>query len=342
MAPTPAGPWPATSGEVAGDVADCLGGAVHLAYAESAAPPLAAVTAGFAGYEAQTRARALARVSALRHLHGLPEPGRPDSWPGKELRLADFVSDPPESLRLHAGGVGLLSGRRYRVPVEVVWAGERDCRVEPALTGVVDQGVAEAVAELVAHDVVARWWADPREPLLRVSGWLGRLLPDGVLAAASGLGLRVSAFVLSAPEAKVAMVVVGGEGGTLAVAAGRGVKAAVCEAFLRAMAAKAEPWAGLALGECLRRFAVWQREADYATHLERLGVDADPRIIDEVSGLRPSGWPEIAARRFGHEPIAVRATAPGQAPVTGEAVKVVCPGALCYRVTPTLLPCPVG
>ncbi|MEV4374186.1 hypothetical protein AB0J71_44530 [Nonomuraea sp. NPDC049637] len=365
MASTPAGSWPVTetTGEAPGDtaggmagdmaddmagetaagtageafapMADCLGGAVHLACAESPRDELAVIVAGFAGYEAQSRARALARLAALRRLRRLTGDGPQPAWTGTELRLSDFVADPPASLRRHVPGTGLLSGRRYRLPVEVVWTGGHECLVEPATSGVVDSGVPEAIAEVVAHDVVARWWAEPREPLLRVSGSLDRLLPPGVTAAASGLGLRMSAFVLSVPDLRVALVTVGGEGATLAAAAGRTVKSAVCEAFLRAMAARAQPWSTLELPDCLRRFAVWQREGDYAAHLERLAVDADPRLVDEVSGLRPSGWPEIAARRFGHEPVAVRAG--------GEVVKVLCPGAACYRAAPgaTVLPCPV-
>ncbi|MFI6924594.1 hypothetical protein ACIBIZ_31950 [Nonomuraea spiralis] len=326
-----------TAAPVAAPMAECLGGAVHLACAESPADELAVIVAGFSGYEAQTRARALTRLAALRGLRRLPGDRHRTVQAGTELRLSDFVADPPAGLGLHVPGTGLLSGRRYRLPAEVVWAGGHECLVEPATSGVVDSGVPEAIAEVVAHDVVARWWAEPREPLLRVSAALGRLLPAGVTAAASGLGLRMSAFVLSVPDLRVALVTVGGEGATLAAAAGRTVRQAVCEAFLRAMAAKAQPWSTLELPDCLRRFAVWQREADYAAYLERLAVDADPRLVDEVSGLRPSGWPEIAARRFGHEPVAVRAD--GDGPV----VKVLCPGALCYRAASgaTVLPCPV-
>lgn len=341
MASTPAGSWPVTepAGEPAAEVtgvAEALGGAVHLACAEAPRDELSAVVAGFSGYEAQSTARALARLCALRGLRLLPGDAPGTRPPGKELRLSDFMADPPASTRLHVGGSGLLSGLRYRLPAEVVWAGGRESLVEPALSGVVDSGVPEAIAEVVAHDVVARWWADPREPLLRVSDSLGRLLPPGVTAAADGLGLRMSAYVLPAPDIRIALVVVGGEGATLAAAAGRTVKPAVCEAFLRAMAARAQPWSTLELPDCLRRFAVWQREGDYAAYLERLAVDADPRLVDEVSGLRPSGWPEIAARRFGHEPVAVRGDG-------GQVLKVLCPGALCYRAAPgaTVLPCPV-
>ncbi|NUP00234.1 MAG: hypothetical protein HOW59_20145 [Nonomuraea sp.] len=339
MASTPAGSWPVTepAGETTGATAEALGGAVHLACAEAPRDELSVIVAGFSGYEAQTTTRAHARLAALRALRRLPGDRYGPRSPGTSLRLSDFMADPPASLKLHVGGTGLLSGRRYRLPAEVVWTGGHECLVEPALSGVVDSGVPEALAEVVAHDVLARWWAEPREPLLRVSASLGRLLPPGVKEAADGLGLRVSAYVLPAPDIRIALVVVGGEGATLAAAAGRTVRPAVCEAFLRAMAARAQPWSTLELPDCLRRFAVWQREGDYAAHLEGLAVDADPRLVDEVSGLRPSGWPEIAARRFGHEPVAVRADG------GGEVLKVLCPGALCYRAAPgaTTLPCPV-
>lgn len=334
MAPTRS--WPVTRApDAAGEVADCLGGAVHLAYAELPDAGLAVITAGFAGYEAQTVARARARLRALHHLRTLPG-GDQAGDVAAELRLADFLADPPESVRASVAGVGLLSGKRYRLPAEVVWTGDQECLVEPATAGVVDHGVPEAIADVLAQDVVIRWWAGPSRPLLRVSAYLDRLLPDGVMASAGRLGLRVSAFVLSAPGARIALVVVGGDGATLAVAAGRTVKAAVGEAFLRAMAAKAQPWSTLPLADCLRRFAVWHREGDYAAYLEGRAADAGPRLVDELGGLRPSSWPEIAARRFGHEPVAVEAG-------PGEAVKVVCPGAALYRAAgaATPLPCPI-
>ncbi|NUR92402.1 MAG: hypothetical protein HOY71_50735, partial [Nonomuraea sp.] len=187
MASTPAGSWPVTepAGEVTG-VAEALGGAVHLACAETPLDELSVVVAGFSGYEPQTTARARTRLNALRALRRLP--GEPPAFrpgetlsavPGAELRLSDFMAEPPPSVKQHIGGAGLVSGRRYRLPAEVVWAGGRECLVEPVLSGVVDSGVPEAIAEVVAHDVVARWWADPREPLLRVSASLGHLLPPG-------------------------------------------------------------------------------------------------------------------------------------------------------------------
>ncbi|MEV4224154.1 hypothetical protein [Nonomuraea sp. NPDC049725] len=333
MAPTPAGSRPASAvpGVVA-EVADCLGGAVHLAYAQ--VDGLDVVVAGFSRYEERTRSRAVARAGALDELRRMPygsEAGR-----GRELRLADFMAGAPEPVGAAVAGTGLVSGNRYRVPAEVVWLGERETRVEPVMSGVVDLGVSEAIAEVVAHDVVARWWAAPGEQqLLRVSAQLDRLLPGGVMAAARGLGLRVSAFALAAPDVRAALVMVGGEGATLGVAAGRTVRSAVGEAFLRAMAAKAQPWAGLSPADSLRRFAVWNHEADYAAHLERLAVDAEPWLVDEPGDLRPSSWPEIAARRFGQEPVAVESR-------RAEAVvKVVCPGAACYGAAPARLPCPV-
>ncbi|MEV0829631.1 hypothetical protein [Nonomuraea rubra] len=339
MASMPAGSW-STAG--VGEVVDCLGGAVHLAYAEAAGEgtgEVAVIVAGFSGHEARTRARARARASAVRALRELAErPGRAvRERPGKELRLDDFVDGPPGSAGVLVPGVGLLSGTRYLLPAEVVWLERQECRVEPATSGVVDHGVAEAIAEIFAHDVVARWWADPRRPLLRVSEQLDRLLPPGVMAAATGLGLRVSAFVLSAQDASVALVTVGGDAGALAVAADRTVKSAVSEAFLLAMASRAQPWHTLPLPDSMRRFAVWHREGDYAAYLESMAVEADTSLVHELGGLRPASWPEIAGHRFGHEPVAVEPQAPGQV------VKVVCPGAACYRATPsaTVLPCPV-
>ncbi|MBG0829072.1 hypothetical protein HS041_14970 [Planomonospora sp. ID67723] len=328
--------WPVVGSDGPGEVTDCLGGAAHLAYAQAPVSGLAVITAGFSAYEARTRAQA--RAAALDYLHGFPHGGPEHSTTGgRELRLADFVQDPPEGGGLRVPGTGLLSGNPYHVPVEVVWLGERECRIEPTMSGVVDNGVSGGISGILAHEVVSRWWASPRHALLRVSAHLDRLLPQGVMAAATGLGLRVSGFVLSARDVRVALVIVGGDGATMAAAAGRTVKSAVSEAFLQAMAAKAEPWDTLTTADSLRRFAVWHREADYAAYLERSAVDADPRLIEEPGGLRPASWPEIAGRWFGNEPVAIEAGA------SGEIVKVVCPGAACYRATPagTALPCPV-
>ncbi|GAA2212353.1 hypothetical protein GCM10009850_078150 [Nonomuraea monospora] len=340
MASVPAGSW-STAG--VDEVVDCLGGAVHLAYAEAAGEggaEVAVIVAGFSGHEARTRARARARAEAMR---ALCEPaGRTSRSAGgraaaKELRLDDFVEDPPRSAGGTVPGVGLLTGNRYLLPAEVVWLDRQESGVEPATSGVVGHGVPEAIAEIFAHDVVARWWAGPHRPLLRVSEQLDRLLPPGVMDAAVGLGLRVSAFVLSAQDASVALVTVGGDAGALAVAADRTVKSAVSEAFLLAMASRAQPWHTLPLPDSLRRFAVWHREGDYAAYLEGMAVEADTSLVHELGGLRPASWPEIAAHRFGHEPVAVEPGTPGQV------AKVVCPGAACYRATrsATVLPCPI-
>ncbi|GAA0400353.1 hypothetical protein GCM10009530_60220 [Microbispora corallina] len=342
MAPTPASPWSATSSasgwpEGRGEIAECLDGEVHLAYAERPGSGAMTVAAGFSPDTA--RARAEARASALDCLYRLPEGVAPSAVGegDRPLGLADFVPEPPEESRLRVTGVGLLSRERYNLPVEVVWLGERGSRVEPTLVGVVDDGIDEAIADLLAHDVVIRWWSSPRFPLLRVSAYLDRLLPPGVVAAASALGLWVSAFVLPGPDFRIALVGVGGEGTTVATAAARTVGEAVGEAFLRAMAARAQPWNTLPTGDSLRRLTVWHRESDYLAYLERSAIDADPPVLDEPAVWeRLMSWPDLACRRFGHEPILIGNP-------SGEPVKVVCPGAACYRTAPpgTTLPCPV-
>nr|WP_311132384.1 hypothetical protein [Nonomuraea gerenzanensis]SBO95870.1 hypothetical protein BN4615_P5386 [Nonomuraea gerenzanensis] len=89
MASMPAGSWSATGVD---EVVDCLGGAVHLAYAEAAseragerAGEVAAIVAGFSGHEARTRARARARASAVRALRELAG-ARCASWPSGRPR----------------------------------------------------------------------------------------------------------------------------------------------------------------------------------------------------------------------------------------------------------------
>ncbi|MDP9866421.1 MULTISPECIES: YcaO-like family protein [Streptosporangium] len=322
-------------------VAECLGGEVHLAYARRPASGVVTVAAGFSPDAA--RARAEARAAAMDLLYRIPdgeaEPCAGDD--GRQLCLADFMPEPPPDNRSRVAGTGLLSRERYLLPAEVVWMGERDCRVEPTVVGVVDDpadGVSGGIADLLAHDVFTRWWASPRMPLLRVSEHLGRLIPAGAAEAASALGLWVPAFVLPGPDFQIAVVGVSGDGTTIATAAARSMEEAVSRAFLRAMAARAQPWDTLPVADSLRRITVWHREADYLAYLERSAVDADPSALDGPDTPDGAlGWIDIACRRFGHEPVVVGLGEPGTP------VKVVCPGAACYRTVPpgTTLPCPV-
>ncbi|MDH2424477.1 hypothetical protein [Sphaerisporangium sp. TRM90804] len=344
MAPTPetfqkvGAPWSPVPLE---GIAESLGGAVHLAYARRPASGVVTVAAGFTAEAARTRAEV--RASAVDALHLIADGGtqlRPLGG-ARELYLADFMPEPPDDTGGRVSGVGLLSGDRYLLPAEVVWTGERDSRVEPTLVGLVDgrpDGASGGIADLLAHDVVTRWWSHPRMPLLRVSAHLARLLPDGVVPEVTLLGLRVAAFVLPGPGFPIAVVGVSGDGTTIATAAARSAGAAVGEAFLRAIAARAQPWTTLPTADSLRRLTVWHRESDYLAHLERSAVDAEPSAVEEPARWEwtPS-WADIACRRFGHEPVLVAAGA------ADEPVKVVCPGAAVYRtILPgTTLPCPV-
>ncbi|MFC0865712.1 hypothetical protein ACFHYQ_25780 [Sphaerimonospora cavernae] len=342
MATTPGGFRSALAGEPwwpgrTGEIAECLGGGVYLAYAEGPAAGAATVAAGFTPDNALARART--RAAALDALHGMAG-GAPAPSPGaRRLSLADFLPEPPfGDTGTDVPGVGLLSRDGYLLPAEVVRIGGRDGGVEPTLVGVVEEDICAAIADVLAHDVTIRWWESPRVPLLRVTEHLGRLLPRGLASATRLLDLRVPAYVLPGADFQIGLVGVSGEWTTVAVAAGRTVRDAIGEAFLRAMVARALPWEALPATDFLRRVTVWHREADYLAYLERWAVDADPGTLDD-SGLWESalGWPDIACRRFGHEPIAVG---------TGSAVavaKVVCPGAACYRTAPPgfILPCPV-
>ncbi|MEN3539916.1 hypothetical protein AAH991_32735 [Microbispora sp. ZYX-F-249] len=339
MATTPVGSRSATAGDRpgrAGEVAECLRG-VYLAYAEG--PESGAVTVVAAFSEEAALAHARTRAAALEALYETPPVAPPSPAGARRLTLADFVAERPAvDVSAPVPGVGLLSRDRYLLPAEIVRIGGRDRGVEPTLVGVVEKDVGAAVADLLAHDVVIRWWESPRTPLLRVSEHLGGLLPPGVLPAASALGLRVSGFVLPGAGFRIGLVGVSGDGTTVAAAAGRTVEAAIGEAFLRAMAARAQPWATLPVTDSLRRLTVWHRETDYLTYLERSAVDADPAALDDPApGEGAPGWPDIACRRFGHEPVVVGRGTPGGP------VKVVCPGAACYRAAPPgpMLPCPV-
>ncbi|OPG14609.1 hypothetical protein [Microbispora sp. GKU 823] len=341
MATTPGVSRPATAGKSwspgpAGEVAECLGGGVHLAYAEGPVSGSVTVAAAFTPEAALARART--RAAALDALHEVPA-SLPASPAARRLTLADFMVEPPaDDTPARVPGVGLLSGDEYLLPAEVVQIGGRDGGVEPTTVGVVEEDVSAAVADLLAHDVVIRWWESPRIPLLRISEHLGGLLPPGLLSAARTLGLRIPAFVLPGADFRIGLVGVSGEGTTVAAAAGRTVEIAIGEAFLRAMAARAQPWVTLPATDSLRRLTVWHREADYLAYLERSAVDADPAALDDaVLWESALDWPDIACRRFGHEPVVVGPGTPAGP------VKVVCPGAACYRTAPPgfMLPCPV-
>ncbi|MCW2877895.1 MAG: hypothetical protein JWQ95_1995 [Sphaerisporangium sp.] len=321
------------------EIAECLGGEVYLAYAHRAESGVT-VAAGFSPEVA--RGRAKVRAEALDALYRLPDAGTEPRFgdDGRELCLADFMPDAPMDHHARVAGIGLLSRERYLLPADVVWMGERDRRVEPTAVGVVDdefEGVSGAIADLLAHDMVTRWWASPRMPLLRVSDHLDRLVPPGVASAIPALGLRVSAFVLPGPDFQIALVGLSGEGTTIATAAARSVKAAVGEAFLRAVAARAQPWNTLSTADSLRRLTVWHREVDYLAYLEWSALDADASMVEQSEMRDAPSWADIACRRFGHEPVLVGLGS------FGDPVKVVCPGAACYRTVPpgTTLPCPV-
>ncbi|MBB6472668.1 hypothetical protein [Sphaerisporangium rubeum] len=325
---------------------DLLGGLLHIAYAER--PEVVTVATGFTPDSARDRAEL--RASALASLRALtvpvPEKEPAGSYPAnaaassqlpiRVLGLADFMPDPPDDGPERVSGIGVLTGERYLVPAEVVWTDEAGARVEPTLVGLVAdrrEGVSGAIADLLAHDVVTRWWADPRTPLHNMSRRVPGMLPSGVADALTMMRLRVSAFVLPASDFPIAVVGVSGDGTTIAAAASRSVTAAVREAFLRAMAARAQPWDTLPTADSLRRLTVWHRETDYLTHLERWATASVPPPSEPSD---PLGWADIACRRFGHEPILI-----GRTPAT--AAKVICPGAACHHRAPagTPLPCPV-
>lgn len=320
------------------ETAESFGGGVHLAGAHNPATGTVAVAAGFSHESA--RMRADVRAAALDALRRIPDHVTlHNTEDARELYLTDFMPNPPVAGTARVAGVGLLSRDRYLLPAEVVRIQEHESQVEPTMVGVVGDrsNGATGVADLLAHDVFTRWWSNPRTPLLRVSAHLPSVLPPGVAASASRLGLWVSAFLIPGPDFRLAVVGLGGDGGTIATAGGRTVRKAIREAFLRAVASRAQPWDTLPIADSLRRLTVWHREADYLAYLEGSAVDADPAVIDEPPLGGATGWAEIAVRRFGHEPILVVMQA------NGDPVKVVCPGAACYRpaLPGTMLPCPV-
>ncbi|GII76271.1 hypothetical protein Sru01_12530 [Sphaerisporangium rufum] len=328
-APRPVAPLPE-------EVAECFGGEVFLAYAGHPESGVLTVAAAFGA--AAARAKAQARAGAMDVLRRLPDEGAGPCTgaDGRRLCLDDFMPEAPAETRSLVAGTGLLSREPYLLPAEVVWLGERDCRVEPTSVGVVDGGVDAAIADLLAHDMVTRWWADPRTPLLRVSEHLGTLIPPGAAAAVPALGLRVSAYVLPGPGFQIAVAGLSGDGTTIAAAAARSAPAAVAEAFLRAVAARAQPWNTLPTADSLRRLTVWHREVDYLAYLEWSALPADPALLAPFEERHETlSWADMACRRFGHEPVLVSGP--------GGPVKVVCPGAACYRTLPpgTTLPCPV-
>lgn len=220
---------------------------------------------------------------------------------------------------------GVVSDDVYLVPEGFVFPGAVDL-VPAGMAAAPSTGdaVARAVADLLAADLLTRWWesADRADQAADVT----RLLPGAVsgrlLEKVAGDGLEASALLLERDGFFVAVVVLHtGRGGaaTLGQAAGGAAAGALEEALLRAVAAQRTSPSDLPVPERVRHLAVWHCGAEYLAEMRRRS-----RPVERVpeSGGSPD-WADLACRRFGHEPLA----ATGALPDGRVAARVICPGA---------------
>jgi hypothetical protein len=295
------------------------------------------VSAGFAAEDALARAELRATaLDDLQHDAGEPFPLPGESSPAGPRRGRLRLADPPARGGRRVAATGVLSGERCLLPAGAVWPGWRPGQAGPAVVGVVDDPadmVSSAIADILAHDLVTRWWGHPHIPLLRVTRRLSQIITPGALGSAAAMGLRVAAFVLPGSDFQIAIVALAGRQTTIGVAAGRLAASATAEAFLRALAALMLAWHGAPLADSVAALAApghrqmaWRSEAGELGYLERSAIEADLTQSDELAfweGL--PDWAGIAHRRYGHEPVVYSASR------SRHATKVICPGAACYR-----------
>ncbi|MEW9532352.1 YcaO-like family protein [Microbispora sp. NPDC049125] len=303
---------------------------------------------GFSFDEAQNAARDL--LHTMRGLERAVANGPPPALPGdRVLSLADFTpdtDDEDEDGRAACSGVltraiGAVSGLPYAVPAEIVLPPlSTDRALVGTAHGTPGAGLAgRAVADVLATDIVVRWWRRPRPVLARLPA--RPLLPDDTVAALAGQGLEVEAYTWTNLPFTTVLAVVHAGGGAAAgfgAAVGPDPRAALRGAFLKAQTARsasggAPGETGIAPWPTARVLAAW---CSGPAHLELL----HGHVRDGGAGLGEgaSDWVEQAYRRFGHEPLIASWTAPDG----GTVVRALCPGAAIYAPVPAARPaCPV-
>lgn len=267
-----------------------------------------------------------------------------DTW--ATLSPADFAPEATadgDCLRVLCDGV--CSGLPYLLPAGgggLGWkapgagAGIEQTAVGAVAAGASEQALDRAAADIVRRDMLERWWRRPRNNVALVTRRLEEALPGATLDALVEAGLTVAAYRWDVYGLAVVMVVLhtgrGAEasfGSAADVLTDRAVELAFLDA-VRARSRAVEFMESLPdrevpdPGEGLRLLAAWLTGPEQVSLLDAHCRPSDYEQMDpHPTG---QGWVEVATRRFGHEPIAVRLPAASAA----RATKLVCPGAAVY------------
>lgn len=276
--------------------------------------------------------------------------------PANVLSADDFGPDVSETDGRRVTAIGAISRQPYSVPADAVLttdagdsgASRRPRHARTAVAPTPASAVDAAVRDVVRVDAMQRWWsAGPQSQAGRLEpadDLVVGALPTAVVHGLMAERLRVRGFVLRGGLWAVALVVLTANSG-INLALGSAISweslpanDVVGLAFVRAMAdyvvvgdllagrRAGAPWSWPVLER-------WFRGRDYLAELDRR---CSP-IRTPGRGHRPragSDWSDVALRRFGHEPVAFRLTAPDDRSV----ISVACPGAVTTGVAQPLSP----
>jgi hypothetical protein len=219
---------------------------------------------------------------------------------------------------------GVVSNGIYLVPESCVFPGAVDTTANGMAAAETAKGaVDQAVADLLATDLLVRWWDAPGEVVLDVTGMLPAIGALGRCPA--GDGLEVSAFMFERIGFLLAVVVHVGGGaaatmGHSAAAGAAGAANAISGALLSAVRARSAMLSDLSARQRARHLQVWHCGPEYLAELLRRSLPAGRLPGD----LAAPDWPAVATRWFGHEPLVATARMADRR----IAARVICPGAV--------------
>lgn len=330
--------------DTAGKVYRVLDGAAFLAVEPGCGEPYdAAAACGPSGIDCLNTATVDRRIR--RRLHCV-EPS--EGFGGQRLGLSDFVSEARDSapVRAFVEARGALSDEEYAVPVGVVsLAEDRVLLAEPSLLGAAcaddESAITSATANILARDIVRRWWQQPETHRPQHLDLLAEVLPNRVVSTLLAQDLRVHGYTWSVDGAGIVLVAItsadnhAASYGVAVTTSTSAVVRAFCQAVHARVALQWRDYPGpVSRAELGRLAAAWHQGPEHLGLLEQHAKPSD----DVPTGYQePDDWLDHAARRFGHEPVVVRLPEPDGHSV----VKVLCPGAAVYRRAAEALSCPV-
>lgn len=333
-------------------------GAVHVAVIDELVTGSAVRGSGCGLTAAGARAAASEQFSVHCELRQ-PPPDPQVARTAERLEPADFA---PDAHRIEARppvpAHGTVSDLWYEVPAGVVLGAEAQhsssAVAEPATLGARWSGggqdsISAGIADVMARDVVGRWWRRPRPAVSKLTERLPALLPPSALRSLHSSGLEVEGFRWSAEGAQIVLIAVtrhGRKDATFGVAAATAPQAAARTALCRTLHTRAAlSWPRYpdhpSGATAARVLTGWHQGSDQLAMLDHYAAldphPADPREEAGSAGSRPIAWADSATKRFGHEPVVV--SWPERR--SGRVTKVLCPGAAVYRAAVEQLPCPV-